>query len=449
MVAWDSRGQLILVGGTALAVVLVGLALVLNTAIFSANLAARGDGAASDPVRVRGEADVTARTAITDINAENAGNRTFPTLENELEDRMSRWQATLRDQHAMAGQWVHVDRAGVTRGWRIMQTNHDRNFTAGDARDGQHTWLVAENVQEVGLFEQNISRQSTYAAGYGTTKAALANSSYHIAIKEQGTSDFWRIYIFQGVGSQNVYLLTEEPGENFVGSTSAHINFATGSCSYQTLEWVELEVRGGTFGGAPCDELQFFQDLDPGYDIYYNNTAADDPNTLESDNVNRSKGSYELFVGQADVEGEPYHTAASGDSPFRLTALYSAAYDVSYKGERVSYDGTYEAVPDRLGTGSNSVPEVSFTYTYDGDEFDVDWSVSDADGDLDEVEVLLYSNSTDAELRSKTIDVSDSTASGVTTLDPSALNVDSSYDIYVVVSDDQGASASEKKTHDT
>lgn len=446
MVSNRERGQLIVLGGITLSVLLVGIALVVNGVIFAENLATRSGADSGEPVGMRGDANITARTTIADINVENSENESYPMLETHLETRMGDWVGLVHERHSLSGQWVQLRRTGLTRGWRIKQTNHDRNFTAGGTggMTGQHTWRVAADVQQVGVFEQNISRQSTYAAGYGTTKAALADSAYHIAINETGVDGWWRIYMFQGVGTQNVYLLTEDPDENFVESTSAHINFATGTCSHQTLEWVEVEVRAGTFGGAPCGELDFFQDLEPGYDIYFNNTAAD----LDGDDVNRSKGTYELFVGQADVDGEPFYKAAAGQSPFRLTALYSAAYEFGYESDRVSYHGDVQARPDRLGTAEHSVPEVSFTYTYDGDEYEVDWSVSDADGDLDEVEVLLYNNGTDTELESKTRSVSGDSDSGVTTLDPSALDDMVTYDIYVIVTDEAGSSEMEKKTHD-
>jgi hypothetical protein len=259
---------------------------------------------------------------------------------------------------------------------------------------------VAGSVQRTGTFDRNLSRQSLCSAGYGTTEAALANSSYHIAIDEPGTSGFWRVYVFQGVGTQNVYVLTEEPDENFVGNTGAYVNFAAGSCSHQTVEWVEMSVRDGTFGGAPCDELAFFDDLDPGYDIYYNNTATTDD--LGND-VNRSKGSYELFVGQADVDGEPFYPGTDGRSPFRLTALYDAAYEVGYESQEIRYGGRFNALPDRSGDVTNARPTVSFSYTYEAgsltDAYEVDWSVADDDGDLSEVEVLLYENATATKLQ--------------------------------------------------
>jgi hypothetical protein len=439
----------VVLGGVVLSVVFVGIALLLNSVIFAENIATRPGVDGDEPVGVRSDTNTTARTSIADINVENSGNRSYPVLESELDARMADWLGMLRGREALSGEWVDVRRTGVTRGWRIMQTNHDRNFTAGgtDVMAGQHTWLVAEDVEQVGVFEQNISRQSTYPAGYSTTKAALADSAYHIAIDEPGTSGFWRIYMFQGVGTKNVYLLTERPDENFVGSTSAYVNFATGTCSYRTLEWVEVEVRAGTFGGAPCEELEFFQELEPGYDIYYNNTAGTD---LDGDDINRSKGTYELFVGDADVDGEPFYTAARDESPFRLTALYSAAYEFAYEADDIRYGSHVRARPDRLGTGDRAVPEVSFTYVYDDDDeaYEVDWSVSDADGDLEEVELLLYSNDTDTELDTETVPVSGSSDGGVTTLDVPTFDPSRSYDIYVIVTDEEGVSATETRTHD-
>jgi hypothetical protein len=441
-----SRGQLITVGGLLLAVLLIGIALVLNSVIFAENVETQSGPDAGAPEEVRADTNTTAWTAIHDINVRNSDNRSYAHLEAELDDWMADWVGMVRKERAITGEWIRLNRTGVTHGWRVLQTNNERNFTAGGTAGmaGQQTWLVAENVQQTGGFEQNLSRQSLYGAGYGTTEAALANSSYHIAIDEPGTSGFWRVYVFQGVGTQNVYVLTEEPDENFVGNTAAYVNFAAGSCAYQTITWVELDLRAGTFGGAPCDELAFYSDLEPGYDIYYNATAGTDS---LGNHVNRSKGTYELFVGTAEVDDAPYYRASSGDSPFRLTALYGADYDLGYESQQVTSLGEIRPRPPRPDP-DGVAPTVSFSLTYEAgtltDAYQVDWSVSDPEGDLSSVEVLLYENATSTRIDSENVSVSGDSASGVTTLGPTSDGV--RYDVYVIATDDRGVTTVRKES---
>ena len=443
--SWSERGQLLIIGALVLATVLVGLALVLNSAIYAENVATRQGADAGSAVELRAEANVTAGSAIADINANNGANVTYGGLESELDARMADWQRGMRSRQSRSGRWLRVDRTGVTHGWRVMQTNPDRNFTAGGTAGmaGEESWLVAAGVQQVGRFDQNLSRQSLYSAGYGTTEAALANSSYHIAIDEPGASGLWRVYVFQGVGTKNVYVLTEEPDENFVGNTDAYVNFAAGSCSHRTTEWVEMKLRGGTFGGAPCDELGFFDRLNASYDIYYNETAESNESLAQ---VNRSMGTYDLFVGATDVWGNPYYPGSNDQSPFRRTALYDASYDVGYESGEVDYETTITTAPDR-SVVAVSRPTASFTATYDSGtgSYEVDWSASDPDANLDNVELLLYKNGSNVEpVDSTNVSVSGGSASGATDLGPGVSGTE--YDIYLVATDGTGATTTLKET---
>ena len=92
------RGQLILLGGLTLAVLLVALAVILNAAIYSENLASRGDAIGADEaLQFRDETETAVSRLITEVNADS-------TLgETELREAISDWSQTTALQNVRNG----------------------------------------------------------------------------------------------------------------------------------------------------------------------------------------------------------------------------------------------------------------------------------------------------------------------------------------------------------
>jgi hypothetical protein len=127
---WDVRerrenGQLILVGALSLAIVLVGIALVLNASIYAENLATRANQQESGQiVTLEREATQGAGVAMEHIHHDLDSHTSYSSLESDFEDAIDSWSDwTVRDS-ARKGQYVDVrvvDTDPYTRGTRITQ----------------------------------------------------------------------------------------------------------------------------------------------------------------------------------------------------------------------------------------------------------------------------------------------------------------------------------------
>lgn len=435
----EGRGQLVLVVALVLAALFIGVALTVNTVIFTENLATRSDDPKVLPDRQAAKVSVT--DGIRHLNEHNEANRSYATLHEELRNVTGETSRALQRSAGVRGASISMEVVAVDNGTRIKQTNHNRNFTAGDDQAGGKTWSVVEDVSETPVFWQNVSRLGLAAQSWGTTQAVMANSSYHIAITQPGVSGVWRVYIFQGAATKKVYVVSEPPSENYRHNTDAHIDWID-ACSYTTEEWVRIDIEEGLMGGAPCKELEFFTDLNDGYDIYYNQTAA----TVAGTTVDRTKGTYELFVRNAPIDQRPYYRASTDKSPFSLTALYQADLAYKYSTDELTYQGRLRARPARLNAASNTAPTIDPFDIHDNvdtdltsdENYTVDWAVSDSGG-LEKVQLILSENATGTQLDMVNISsVSGTTASGTTELDHLSLAEGATYDIWILATDTEG-----------
>lgn len=157
-----SRGQLIVITAIALAVLLVIIAIALNTAVMGG---IHAEGA--------GDTDLEERNAVQYASAVeaglpglfvgvNEGNMTYDEREGELEDQLDNWNRVLADSYARDG--VRTDIATEDMdiiGWEteLFHDDDDESFgyVDGDDLDG----TLAENVTEVEVFEVTISMDDT------------------------------------------------------------------------------------------------------------------------------------------------------------------------------------------------------------------------------------------------------------------------------------------------
>ena len=102
-----SRGQLILLGGLTLAVLLVALAVILNAAIYSENLASRGDAiGADDALGFKDETETAVSGLIGKVNADSTQG------ECELRTAISKWSETTALQNVRNGAETSVKPTG-------------------------------------------------------------------------------------------------------------------------------------------------------------------------------------------------------------------------------------------------------------------------------------------------------------------------------------------------
>lgn len=301
------RGQILLVAGLAIAVTLVALVLILNTVIYTQNLAARGtaveDGAAVD---FRTEAAAGVGEAIDAENRAEHGDW-VQVSENvteavarydELHSRYPAERATVAD--------IEVETLSLSEGTLLHQTNASRNFASVD---GDDDWLLVENVSTVRQFRMTVSGENLSDGDSGAFTMRL-----------ESDSDTRTVYIY-----------------NDTDDDIAVSNDADGSvpddCTVSEPE-ATIDLTEGTVGGSDCSELQYPTDGE--YNVSYQNAGE-------------VTGTYEVTVdlprGDSKVKTDDFGDAASSASPRAVRAVYDAAFDLHFETPTLEFHTRVRVAP--------------------------------------------------------------------------------------------------------
>lgn len=442
----DRRGQLILITSIVLAVALVGLALVLNSVIFTENLATRNQELESnDVLSERANARGDFARGITAVNENVSTSSEFGWLRENLSSVAATREDRLTRQAGLGGSVVNYSVVSATEGTRIRQTDASRNFTAGDERTGDDDWVVVENVQKLHHFRLSADRGSLFEATISTTKSTLADSAFNVNVTD-ANGDTWRVYLFQSTLTDTAYLLVEEPAEDFASSGDGYETFAPESCAYSNAT-VAVWLKADVVQNSECGQLSFLRDdavrpLTIRYDNAYDEGA----------NAPRIQGTYDLLVDQEISRSpSPFYSASSGNSPFTQQAIVEARIQMHYRSQRSEYYTDIQTEPESPAPAAViHNPQVdTWVIANDssdvlgGPEYKMDWAVSDSDGDLDRVELILTEDTNDVERDKVTVDVSGSSASGTATLNRSSLSLGEVYRLEIVVTDEEGGADSD------
>ena len=295
----DDRGQLLLVGAIGIAVLLVVLAVVLNTAIYTEAIAT--DSATANEERSVVAYEDGAERAIAGIilstNRGSDGTVTEDELETNLREDVAQW-SDLSDRHRAtdgASGTLSVDE--VTYGTRILQDETQREFTDGD---GTADWTVAENVSRVIEFRMTITAERLQDLG---------NESFSVRVEDGDGS----------VRELDVYANEDD---------EVTVDTGTDTCS-SPGETVTIDLVSGTVDGTPCAGLSVTDDLEPSSDIDYRNA-----DTVE--------GEYALTV---DGGAETTVDAGGTESPRAVPAIDGAEATLTYHSSTLSYESELRIRP--------------------------------------------------------------------------------------------------------
>lgn len=290
------RAQIILVTAFALAVAFVALSVVINGAIFTQNLATRGDTAGGgDALQQRQQAERMAGDLVEHVNANYSGSadddlRTgaFRNATNDLSNASSY-------QQSVSGRAVDYTYMGSSNGTRI--TNTSGTF---ENATGSGDWIVAENVPDTRQFEISIQ-----------TDQLLGSLTGAFTVNVTDGSDTWQMQVYESA-TDEVTVETIDGNGN------------TRSCSATGSEF-NINVTAGLLDGRPCAALVFAENVSGDYDIIYNNSAQVD-------------GSYSLVVNT---------TSGIGDIPNDTDeeVLYSATVEYTYRTANLIYETDIRVAP--------------------------------------------------------------------------------------------------------
>lgn len=305
-----------LVAALALAVLFVSLALLLNTVIYTGNLATRSVGGDSDAVAgYRTAAVDAADTSLRHANARENSN--YSELETAFDAAVRDWDGTASRHHAVTATATELNVTSKTRGTRLRQDNFSRSFANETTSEN---WSVAEDIGGYRDFAMTVDRSElTNISSSDTTNVSdLPSNVFHVVLTN-GSAEY-SAYVGKGEGS-NVSVVVFENGTR------------TATCAGSGPDGnVTVDVSNGTVGGNDCEALAFEDDVDGAFTLRYE----------DGDDV---AGNYSLVVDTPYGEhGEDFANADDG-SPYRTRALYGVELELVFRTPSTHYESTV-VVPD-------------------------------------------------------------------------------------------------------
>lgn len=299
----------------SMAILFVMLVLILNTSIYTENLATRGSQIAGggEAVRYLDAARNGVGGAMDYVNHHNHTSDANPhgALEQNLSAAVSAWNNASGRQFAHRGQQVVISLGGIEGGTRIESAAGDP-FTNVS---GNADWTLAEDVGGTREFVINVT-------DVGTLEPFGSGDGFSVNVSD-GTGDHWTMNV------------TEDGGDVVVSVTNGSGGQFNCSAAPDPL-WID--VTAGTVDGERCDGLLFHEGIGTPYDLSFDN----------GDNVT---GTYSLVVDNESVPtgpGQHLDDEGNGD-PFAAPALYAADVTVTYHSPRLLYNATIRVAPGERG----------------------------------------------------------------------------------------------------
>lgn len=458
----SSRGQLLIIIGLLLATVFIALAVVVNSGIYTENLATREN---TDPEAIAIEQASLDRGILETVNEANANveTNTYTDLMAEFDANLAVYNSSLEAEYGSDGRYLQVNRTDAKQGVRLRQTNESRNMTS---KHGDWNWTLTDaEVEESGHFTMNLQEGSLYEMTLDTTLSAMADSAYGVEFNLSnytGSGDgVWRVYFFSGAATDNIYAIVEKPNQTFEDNTTDAINdgYLSQSCALQG-DSVSVRLNQSTYGGLYCDDFDFYGSDIGKHTLRFVNAVSDtDPtDTLPGDNTtDRAHGAYDIMLDAHPPNTTAFH-GVGGGQPWHQSAIYRINYSLTYYSSETTYTADERVVyPTKSDPGGVIAqhPDIdefnvtNVTDTKDHPAYDVEWAVSDSDRDLERVELHMIHESSENITDEKTISVSNGSASGTDLLEDDSLlgAIGDDYRIQITVVDTSGRATTDSEVH--
>lgn len=376
----DDSAQMILVGALALAVVFVGIALVLNSAIFAENLATRANQQAPSQINsIQQESVQSASQAIDHHNHDPSSHASYTELETRLQDSVQEWSDLQIRDSAREGRYIDVDITSMRRGTRVTQDDGSQ-FKPQD--DGlldsvvdlvtDSSWAVTPRDYQIRDFRMTLERDNI---GGGTSIYTEAKVSTFLGKLTTSTSletddptPFTMVY---DVNDDDTYehavSIYRPDGGDSDDVSITYYNTSTGStttCQVDAPSTFDVDVSGGEVegGDGTCDEVFDFQsESDDPYQLIFvegeevegdYQFIVDEPRgTMENEYNNGLLDALSCTLSTCTFE-DYYEDHVSHDdtyspsSPYVEPAIYSAEVTVNYQSNEVSSTSTVRIAPN-------------------------------------------------------------------------------------------------------
>ncbi|WP_132057563.1 DUF7261 family protein [Halorussus amylolyticus] len=303
----DDRGQIILITGLAIAVTMVALVLVLNTVIYTENLATRNTGVGErDAIEYRNAAIEGVGGLVDRENA--AEYASDAEVEAAVESGVRRLADLLARDRVASGAIAELRVETTWEGDLVRQTDTDREMTAAD---GSESWALAGNVEEVRGFALTVEDDDLSGSSPADAFTVVADDG----------DDRWRAAVY------------DDGGVTVAVRNASQGDWTEGVCSDATGETTTIDLTAGAVNGESCSALAFGEGVGESYDLRYENGGA-------------AVGTYDLTVntsGDAEIDGSNFD--APGSSPYVVDAVYGLELSVRYERARLAFADRLRVAP--------------------------------------------------------------------------------------------------------
>ncbi len=313
-----SRAQLIIVTGLAIGVTLIALVVILNTVIYTENLATRSAGVGGqDAIQYRATAIEATGGVLDRENLEDYDAQSKAT--DNVTHGVDRVDRLLRLQHVEGETAAEITNVSADDGAIVRQTDDTRQYLSSG---GVGSWDVVTGVEEDDLRQFDLTVTSSTIDSVATDPS----SGFNVTVIDSLIGDEWRLSVYQSSG--DVVLAVHNGSQP--GAT-------TGICgSPYSDSKVEIDLTAGTVEDQPCDAIRFGEGL----------SGA---KTVRFVRGTRVGGTFNATVNQSDpgvLIGFGVNPPPSTASPYFAEAVYSLRFDVHYEQPRLTYHDRVRVAPD-------------------------------------------------------------------------------------------------------
>lgn len=265
-------GQIIVIGALLIAVLFVGLALVLNGAIYTENMATRETRSTLDAVSYANETETRLQRAATEANW-NEDDLDYSTRRSIVEASVRKWDRNMSSEGARQGVAISGEVAATTEGVRISQEEPDDFMPADENLDQELTdntidplgftdrtnWLVSPDANtrslEVGVNRSELKDvDPSLLDQFSNLLNTLLTGSDAFWIQIEDGSTTWRVYLFEVEDEGEIAtVVTSDDGSETV----------QGVCTVEG-DWATLDLEKGQLRGdetTACPALSFYDDI--------------------------------------------------------------------------------------------------------------------------------------------------------------------------------------------
>ena len=312
----EDRAQMILITGLTLAVILVAVVLLLNTVIYTENLATRGvDAGGAEAVDFR---DGTVEDVAAIMEREHRTESGSDGVGDDFNATMSVYSDVTGDLRLRDGVIADVSAVTNETGHFIAQDElADGGYRAMTNESGTSDWTLATTVTRTRNYQLTVNERSLDEEPF-TVVANRSGATWSMSVSGNASGDGIEVTVDNGTGTPE--------SESFDGSEDG---------SYT------IDVTGGTVAGNEWKELVWAENVQNGAESY----------EIRYENGDAAAGTYHFVVDEMDDPSadpnEPYGTTPADRTaqPYVVDAVYSADVEVHHRTPELEYRDVVRVAP--------------------------------------------------------------------------------------------------------